>query len=39
MIGCFSMGTDLKEGKAKADFDENGNPIVTLEMKEAEQIW
>ncbi|KXH87347.1 protein translocase subunit SecDF [Sporosarcina sp. HYO08] len=27
-------GTDLKEGKAKANFGENGNPVVTLEMKD-----
>lgn len=26
-------GNDLKEGKAKANFGENGNPVVTLEMK------
>ena len=27
-------GNDLKEGKAKANFDENNNPVVTLEMKD-----
>ena len=27
-------GTDLKEGKAKPDFGKNGNPVVTLEMKD-----
>ena len=26
-------GNDLKEGKAKANFGQNGNPVVTLEMK------
>ncbi|MER2090486.1 MAG: protein translocase subunit SecDF [Sporosarcina sp.] len=26
-------GNDLKEGKAKANFGENNNPVVTLEMK------
>ncbi|KAA0965379.1 protein translocase subunit SecDF [Sporosarcina sp. ANT_H38] len=26
-------GNDLKEGKAKANFGENGQPVVTLEMK------
>ena len=31
-------GTDLKEGKAKADFDDKGYPIVTLEMKEADKF-
>ncbi|WP_438311134.1 protein translocase subunit SecDF [Sporosarcina sp. FA9] len=31
-------GNDLKEGKAKADFDQNGRPIVTLEMKEADKF-
>ncbi|WJY28204.1 MULTISPECIES: protein translocase subunit SecDF [Sporosarcina] len=27
-------GNDLKAGKAKANFGENGNPVVTLEMKD-----
>lgn len=27
-------GNDLKAGKAKANFDENNNPVVTLEMKD-----
>ncbi|AXH99281.1 protein translocase subunit SecDF [Sporosarcina sp. PTS2304] len=27
-------GNDLKEGKAKANFGENNNPVVTLEMKD-----
>ncbi|CAM3112333.1 protein translocase subunit SecDF [Filibacter tadaridae] len=27
-------GNDLKEGKAKANFGENGSPVVTLEMKD-----
>ncbi|WP_342511148.1 protein translocase subunit SecDF [Sporosarcina sp. FSL K6-1522] len=27
-------GNDLKAGKAKANFDENGQPVVTLEMKD-----
>lgn len=27
-------GSDLKEGKAKDNFGENGNPVVTLEMKD-----
>ena len=31
-------GNDLKAGKAKADFDENGNPMVTLEMNEANKF-
>ncbi|MFD1927325.1 protein translocase subunit SecDF [Sporosarcina siberiensis] len=31
-------GNDLREGKAKADFDQNGRPIVTLEMKEADKF-
>ena len=30
----FLDGNDLKEGKAKADFGETGNPVVTLEMKD-----
>ena len=31
-------GTDLKEGKAKADFGQNGNPVVTLEMKDPDKF-
>ncbi|MEK4024905.1 protein translocase subunit SecDF [Mammaliicoccus sciuri] len=27
-------GNDLKEGKAKANFNENNSPVVTLEMKD-----
>ena len=27
-------GNDLKEGKAKPEFNQNGNPVVTLEMKD-----
>ena len=31
-------GTDLKEGKAKANFGQNGNPVVTLEMKDPDKF-
>ncbi|WP_339250722.1 protein translocase subunit SecDF [Sporosarcina sp. FSL W8-0480] len=31
-------GTDLKEGKAKANFGEHGNPVVTLEMKDPDKF-
>ncbi|PZX07112.1 SecD/SecF fusion protein [Psychrobacillus insolitus] len=31
-------GTDLKEGGAKAAFDQNGLPIVTLELKDADKF-
>ncbi|GEN82366.1 protein translocase subunit SecDF [Sporosarcina luteola] len=31
-------GTDLKEGKAKANFGETGNPVVTLEMKDPDKF-
>lgn len=31
-------GSDLKGGKAKANFGENGNPVVTLEMKDPEKF-
>ena len=31
-------GTDLKEGKAKANFGQNGNPVVTLEMKDPDRF-
>ncbi|MBD7983059.1 protein translocase subunit SecDF [Sporosarcina sp. Sa2YVA2] len=31
-------GNDLKEGKAKANFGENGNPVVTLEMKDPDKF-
>ena len=31
-------GTDLKEGKAKADFSESGSPIVTLELNDSNKF-
>lgn len=31
-------GTDLKEGKAKANFGDTGNPVVTLEMKDPDKF-
>lgn len=31
-------GTDLKQGGAKAAFDQNGQPIVTLELKDANKF-
>ncbi|MEZ7170844.1 protein translocase subunit SecDF [Sporosarcina sp. OR05] len=31
-------GNDLKEGKAKANFGDTGNPIVTLQMKDPEKF-
>ena len=31
-------GDDLKEGKAKANFGQNGNPVVTLEMKDPDKF-
>lgn len=31
-------GNDLKEGKAKANFGQNGNPVVTLEMKDPDKF-
>ena len=31
-------GNDLKEGKANADFDQDGNPVVTLEMKDPDKF-
>ena len=31
-------GNDLKEGKARENFDENGHPVVTLEMKDANKF-
>ncbi|MEK3934093.1 protein translocase subunit SecDF [Sporosarcina sp. FSL W7-1349] len=31
-------GNDLKEGKAKANFGETGNPVVTLEMKDPKKF-
>ncbi|GKV54392.1 protein translocase subunit SecDF [Sporosarcina sp. NCCP-2222] len=31
-------GTDLKQGKAKANFGETGNPVVTLEMKDPDKF-
>lgn len=31
-------GSDLKEGKAKSDFSENGSPVVTLEMKDSNKF-
>lgn len=31
-------GDDLKEGKAKANFGETGNPVVTLEMKDPDKF-
>ncbi|WP_432358437.1 protein translocase subunit SecDF [Sporosarcina sp. UB5] len=31
-------GTDLKEGKAKANFGQTGNPVVTLEMKDPDKF-
>lgn len=31
-------GNDLKEGKAKGDFGENGAPVVTLEMKDSKKF-
>lgn len=31
-------GNDLKEGKAKANFDQYGQPVVTLEMKDPDKF-
>lgn len=31
-------GNDLKEGKAKANFGQSGNPVVTLEMKDPDKF-
>ncbi|MDW0118078.1 protein translocase subunit SecDF [Sporosarcina thermotolerans] len=31
-------GTDLKEGKAKANFGQYGDPVVTLEMKDPDKF-
>lgn len=31
-------GTDLKQGKAKANFGQTGNPVVTLEMKDPDKF-
>ena len=31
-------GNDLKEGKAKANFDDTGKPVVTLEMKDPKKF-
>lgn len=31
-------GNDLKEGKAKANFGDTGNPIVTLQMKDPDKF-
>ncbi len=31
-------GDDLKPGKAKPNFDENNNPVVTLEMKDSNKF-